>query len=224
MAQARVRSRAIGSVVLAVLASTAACTAIAGIGSKEIDPCFDGCDGSGATEAGTTDAPAGDTSVPSDAGVDSGACECPTGTHAINGVCVSDLPATNLECMKPLLLPDCALKLSLRVCDADPPFAYAATCTSGTNTGPRPSTFIRLGKSPTGKFKLIITGAHNVARPNAACDRGDPPCGTRDGGTTTGTTTFTSPGLPDNDNVVFGKPDVAGCQDISVDVQIGDAG
>jgi hypothetical protein len=90
--------------------------------------------------------------------------------------------------------------------------------------GPRPSSFIRLGKSPTTKWKLVITGAHNVARPNAACDRGDSPCGTRDGGSASGTTTFTSPALPDNDNLVFGKPDLAGCQDISVDVEIGDAG
>ncbi len=226
MAHAGVRSRALRGIVLVVLASSAACTAIAGIGSKEIDQCFDGCDGSVATDGGSaSDAPAADTSVPSDAGGgDSGACACPTGTHAINGVCVSDLPATNLECMSPLQLPDCALKLSLRVCDGDPGFDYAVNCTSGPNTGPRPSSFVRLGKSPTTKWKLVITGAHNVARPNAACDRGDSPCGTRDGGSASGTTTFTSPALPDDDSVVFGKPDVAGCQDISVDVQIGDAG
>lgn len=220
MAHAGGRPRTIRAVVLVVLLATAACTAIAGIADKEIDPCFDGCDASAEPDSDAPDAPAEETSTPTDSGTDAGACPCPTGTHDVNSVCVSDLPATNVECMKPLQLPDCPVKLSLRVCDEDPAFEYEATCTSGSNTGPRPSTFIRLGKSPTGVSKLTVVGSHNIAVPNAACDRGDPPCIAMDGGSATKTNTFTASSVPDNVDFVFGKPDRVGCQDISVEVEV----
>jgi hypothetical protein len=199
----------------AVLASTAACTAIAGIGDKQVDPCFDGC-GDAATDS-TSPQPDGFVPGP-DARADAGACKCPTGTHDVSGSCVSDLPATNLECSKPLMLPDCPIKLVLRLCEGDPLFNYSLQCAGGGTTT-RASSFFTLGKSPTTKWQLFISGAHTVARPSIGCDQADTPCAARDAGAT-GTGTFTSPGLPDNDRVLVGKPDAPGCQDVTIDVQV----
>lgn len=222
MGHAGGRSRAFRGLFAAVLLSTGACAAIAGVSSKEVDPCFDGCgDGGVPKDGSSSDGPSpADNFVPdSPVNVDSGPCDCPKGTHLISGVCASDLPATNLVCASPLQLPDCPVKLALRVCDADPTFTYEPQCTGGVDAG-RPSSFFRLGKSPTTKWKLTIVGSQNVARPTVACDFGGSPCGARDGGSLTGTTTFTSPSLPDNDSVVVGKADAPGCQDITITVEV----
>lgn len=205
------RSRSGRVVALAVVAATSACAAIAGVSGKEVDPCFDGCGDASADTTIPTD-----TSVPpADGGTDAGPCDCPTGTRLINGTCVVDQPAPNLSCDKPLVLPDCALRLALRLCDTDPPFPYASACGASA----RPSAFYNVGRSPTGsgKWRMTITNAYSVARPVAACDRGDAPCAARDAGAT-GIGTFTNPGLVDFDRVVVGKEDGPGCSDITVEL------
>lgn len=221
MAHDGARRRGSRGLALALLASTSACTALAGISGKEVDPCFDGCDGGVDTGADVT-APPPDGPLPQTGeggGGDAGACPCPTGTQSINGICaVTANPAPNVQCASPLQLPDCPLKLALRVCDSDPAFSYDPAC-SGAGATSRPTAFLKLGTSPTGKFRTIIVGAFNVARPNVVCDQAGSPCIARDAGAT-GTSTFTSPGLPNGDVVAIGKMDGTGCSEIRVDVEL----
>ena len=205
--------------MLALLASTSACTALAGISGKEVDPCFDGCDG-GLDASVDMRAPPADVLAPDVAegggAGDAGACACPAGTQPVNGICASTVnPAP--QCASPLQLPDCPLKLALKVCDTDPAFGYEAACSGGVATS-RPTVFLKLATSST-KYRTVIVGAYNAARPNVLCDQGGSPCISRDAGST-GTSTFTSPALPSGDMVAIGKVDGPGCSEIRVDVDL----
>jgi hypothetical protein len=209
-----------GLVVCAVLVPTASCTAVAGIGSFAVDPCFDGCDGGGnvpdAPGSETTVRPDGAAEAAADSSVDAGPCDCPTGTEPINGACVvtaSSPPSVN--CTTPLQLPDCAMKAVVKVCDTDPPFTISESTCIGDGGATRPTGFIRLGNAPAGTWKVTINAAYSASRPMPSCASGTAPC-RADG---TASSNFTTASLPNGDVLALGKRgEVSGCQDITVTV------
>lgn len=216
-----------GLIVCALLAPIAACTAVAGIGGFEVDPCFDGCDGGGEGGGGeggseTSVPPDGSLDSPvgsdADASTDSPACACPSGTQTINGACVvTDAGAPSVHCLTPLQLPDnCAIKAVLHVCDGDPTFTSAGSMCVADASATRPTGFVRLGTTASGKWSVKIVAAYSVSRPMPSCSQGGPPC--LAGGTAS--SNFTTTGTSMNNEVIaVGKrDDVTGCQDIEIDV------
>jgi hypothetical protein len=226
MRQGRLRSRVpAGLIVCAVLVSLAACTSVLGVGSFQVDPCFDGCDGG--TEGGQ-DAPVGpDTQPPLDAGgdgacvqtpADGAACLCPCGTQLINGSCVempAVAPATlpSAHCQTPLQMPDCAIKVTLHVCDTDPTFEVVEpACISEAGANKRPTGFVRLGNAPGGTWKFNIIAPFSVSTATGTCTTGQAPCVT-DGIQTTVTSNSAA---PNGTVVAISKRAVIGCQDIDI--------
>ena len=223
MSQGGVRSRVPwGLLVWAVLVPTASCTAVAGIGSFEVDPCFDGCDGGGnfpdAPGNETTVRPDGAAEATTDSSVvtDGGPCDCPAGTEPINGACVVTAASPpSVHCTTPLQLPNCAMKAVVHVCNTDPPFTISATTCIGDGGATRPTGFVRLGTAPGGTWKVTVSAAYSSSRPNGSCTAGDTPC-RADG---TASSNFTIGNLPNGDVIAVGKrDDVAPCQDITVTV------
>jgi hypothetical protein len=228
MRQGRLRSRVTaGLVVCGVLVSLAACTSVLGVGSFEVDPCFDGCDGG--TEGGGQDAPvANDGKPPPDTATGDGACVqmpadgaaclCPCGTTLLNGSCVETpavAPATlpSARCQTPMQMPDCALKLTLHVCDTDPTFTVAEPkCLSEAGANTRATGFIRLGNAPGGTWKFNIIAPFSVSTASGTCTTGGWPCVT-DGIETTVTSNAAA---PNGTVVAISKRDVIGCQDIDI--------
>ena len=231
MSQSGVRSRVPwGLLVCVVLVPAAACTAVAGIGGFEVDPCFDGCDGGeggggeggGETSVppdGSSDSPLGpDADAGTDSPVEAAACACPSDTQPINGACVvTEAGAPSVHCTTPLQLPDnCAIKAVVHVCDSDPPFTSAGTMCVADASATRPTGFVRLGTTASGKWSVKIVAAYSASRPTSvACTQGGPPC--LAGGTAS--SNFTTTNSPNNDVIAIGKrDDVVGCQDIEIDV------
>jgi hypothetical protein len=229
MSPSGVRSRVPwGLLVCAMLVPAAACTAVAGVGGFEVDPCFDGCDGGsaggeGGSETsvppdGSLDSPVGpDADAATDSPVEAAACACPSGTQPINGACaVTAAGAPSVHCTTPLQLPDnCAIKAVLHVCDGDPAFTSAGTMCVADASATRPSGFVRLGTTASGKWNVKIVAAYSASRPNGICTQGGAPC--LAGGTAS--SNFTTTTTPNNDVIAIGKrDDVSGCQDIEIDV------
>jgi len=227
MRQRDIRSRVPrGLFVCVLLAPIAACTAVAGVGSFEVDPCFDGCGEGGGGEGGETsvppdgspDSPVGaDADAATDSPVEAAACVCPSGTQPINGACVvTAAGAPSVQCTTPLQLPDdCAIKAVLHVCDGDPAFTVSEPTCIGAGGATRPSGFLRLGKTPSGKWNVNINAAYSASRPAASCASGGMPCLANG----TASSHFNSTASPNNDLIAIGKrAEVTGCQDIEVDV------
>lgn len=220
MGQGGVRSRLPwGLFVCAVLVPTGACTAVAGIGSFEVDPCFDGCDGGALADAAgdeTSARPDAPPDAPLDSPVEAGPCDCPTGTQPINGACaVMGASPPSVNCATPVELPNCAMKLVLHVCDTDPPFTIAESTCIGDGGATRPTGFLRLGSAAGGTWNVVINAAYSASRPNVTCSQGSGPC-RADG---TASSRFTTPNLPNGDVLAIGKrSEVSPCQDILIEV------
>lgn len=229
MSPSGVRSRVPwGFLVCAVLVPASACTAVAGIGGFEVDPCFDGCDGGGGSGEGGMDAPGNETTTNPDATPDAnpdganeaGACDCPSGTHPVNGACVvtvvADASPPSVNCTTPLQLPDgCTMKAILHVCNGDPPFTVSQSSCIGDGGATRATGFLRLGNADAGTWKVTIKAAYSASRPNGSCTSGTAPC-LADG---TSVSNFTTTNSPNGDEIAVGKrDDLTPCQDIEIDV------
>lgn len=207
------------------LASLASCASIAGIGGFEVDPCFDGCEGGtpdATGDGGPLDAPSDsvtpDGTTPDGTTPDAATCACPDGTTSMNGACVATGkdPSPYSTCAAALKLPDdCNIKVIITVCDSDPALPFTGACAGDAGLASRPSLFVQLGGSSTGKVRASFTGSYNVARPSGSCSSGDAPCAA---GNPTGVTTFTINSLPAKDLVVFGKRTSGSpCDEITID-------
>lgn len=206
-----------------IASAAAACTTIAGVDSKEIDVCFDGCDGgvpatSSSSGGSGTPGPGGPNG--SDAGapgpLDDGGCNCPAGMQRMNGVCVmSSSPMTYPRCDAPLQLPSCEIAIELDLCDTVPRFRFDPGCSGVSGGQERPALFVRLGKSPTGRFETRTRGPYIQAVTSAACDRGVAPCGRN----ANPNTVFRSSDAPNNTTFAFGKRDGAGCDKLQMTVE-----
>lgn len=195
-------------VVLGVIASgAAACATIAGADSKEVDVCFEGCDG-GPGPATTSDAER-------DPPLDDGGCNCPAGMQRINGVCVMTAsPVTHLQCNAPLQLPSCEISLELDLCDTAPKFHFDPACSGVSGGEERPAVFIRLGKSRTGRFETRARGPYIQSVTSASCDRGVAPCANN----ANPNTIFRSGDAPSNVTFAFGKRNGDGCDRLQISV------
>jgi hypothetical protein len=230
-------SRASGTLLACMLLSMTACVAIAGASDKSVDPCFDGCGDAGGSpssngdivlEEGEPSTPPPQTSSSSGAvptpetdggttpepDVDGGSCPCPQGTQRDGDVCRTTASPSALQCNAPMQLPDCAVKLSLALCDTATPFFFEEACAKASGGASRPSLFLRFGNSPTGRWRAVIKGPFNVAKPNASCAQGGQPCI----GGATEATTITIPNGIDGNTFAYGKRDGAGCDTVTVDL------
>lgn len=216
--------RRTAGLLLILAAPLAACASIAGIGGFEVDPCFDGCEG-GTTDGaidGPLDAPTDkvtpDGTTPDGTTPDAASCACPDGTTSMNNACVATGkdPSPYSTCAAALKLPDdCNIKVVVTLCDSDPAIPFTGVCAGDAGIASRPSLFVQLGGSSTGKVRASFTGSYNVARPSGSCSSGDAPCAA---GNPTGVTTFTINSLPAKDLIVFGKRTSGSpCDEITID-------
>jgi hypothetical protein len=226
-------SRASGALLACVLLSTTACVAIAGVADKAVDPCFDGCGDAGNTPSSNdaileegnsppthSSSDSGPTPPENDGGTtpdtteDGGGCPCPTGTQRDGDACKMTLAPSSLRCMAPMQLPNCELKLSLSLCDTDPSFFYEASCAKEPGGASRPSIFLKLGASATGKWRMVSKGPFVIASVNDPCSRGEAPCV----GGGQASTTFTFYNVPDATIFAYGKRGGGGCDPVTVEM------
>lgn len=227
-------SRASGALLACVVLSTTACVAIAGVSDKAVDPCFDGCGDAGNSpssndevilEEGDPPPPSSSSgsspTTPEDDGGstpetkdDGGACPCPQGTQRDGDTCKMISSPSSLQCTAPMQLPNCELKLSLSLCDTDTSFFYEAECAKESGGASRPSIFLKLGASPTKRWRMVSKGPFVIAKVNDPCNRGESPC--LGGGQASSTFTFRN--APDGLVLAYGKRGGGGCDPVTVEM------